>query len=68
MAPPIKLKHHGLGEPGVLIVWGPLMIGGTYYVTTGTLEPWVIVASLPYALLVSCVLLGKHIIVLVLFP
>ena len=61
VAPPIKLKHRGLGEPGVLIVWGPLMIGGTYYVTTGTLEPWVFVASLPYALLVSCVLLGKHV-------
>ena len=61
VAPPIKLKHRGLGEPSVLIVWGPLMIGGTYYVTTGTLEPWVLVASLPYALLVSCVLLGKHV-------
>ncbi|MGH7894377.1 MAG: prenyltransferase, partial [Candidatus Binatia bacterium] len=30
VAPPLKLKHHGLGEPGVAIVWGPLMIGGTY--------------------------------------
>ena len=36
VAPPIKLKHHGLGEPGVFVVWGPLMIGGTYYVTAGT--------------------------------
>ena len=61
VAPPLKLKHHGLGEPGVLVVWGPLMIGGTYYVTTGTLEPWVLVASLPYALLVTCVLMGKHV-------
>jgi 1,4-dihydroxy-2-naphthoate polyprenyltransferase len=61
VAPPLKLKHHGLGEPGVFIVWGPLMIGGTYYVTTGTLEPWVVVASLPYALLVMTVLMGKHV-------
>src|SRR5512141_595281 len=37
VAPPIKLKHHGLGEPGVFIVWGPLMIAGTYFVATGTL-------------------------------
>ena len=37
VAPPLKLKHHGLGEPGVFVVWGPLMIGGTYYVTAGTL-------------------------------
>jgi len=61
VAPPLKLKHRGLGEPGVFLVWGPLMIGGTYYVTTGTLAPWVLVASLPYALLVTCVLMGKHV-------
>jgi 1,4-dihydroxy-2-naphthoate octaprenyltransferase len=61
VAPPIKLKHRGLGEPGVLLVWGPLMTGGTYYVTTGALESWVLVASLPYAILVTTVLMGKHI-------
>ena len=27
VAPPLKLKHHGLGEPGVFLVWGPLLIG-----------------------------------------
>ena len=61
VAPPLKLKHHGLGEPGVFVVWGPLMIGGTYYVTTGQLPAWVLAASLPYALLVTLVLFGKHI-------
>jgi 1,4-dihydroxy-2-naphthoate octaprenyltransferase len=61
VAPPLQLKHRGMGEPGVFLVWGPLMIGGTYYVTTGVLPPWVIVASLPYAILVATVLLGKHI-------
>jgi 1,4-dihydroxy-2-naphthoate octaprenyltransferase len=61
VAPPVKLKHHGLGEPGVLLVWGPLMIGGVFYVTTGVLPPWVIVASLPYAFLVTTVLLAKHV-------
>ena len=61
VAPPLKLKHRGLGEPGVFLVWGPLMIGGTYYVTTATLPPWVLVASLPYAILVMCVLMGKHV-------
>jgi 1,4-dihydroxy-2-naphthoate octaprenyltransferase len=61
VAPPVKLKHHGLGEPGVFLVWGPLMIGGTYYVTAGVLEPWVLVASLPYSILVTCVLMGKHV-------
>ena len=61
VAPPIKLKHHGLGEPGVFLVWGPLMIGGTYYATAGTVAPWVIAASVPYALLVTSVLMGKHV-------
>ncbi len=61
VAPPLKLKHRGLGEPGVFLVWGPLMIGGTYFVTTGTLPPWVLVASLPYAILVGAVLVGKHV-------
>jgi 1,4-dihydroxy-2-naphthoate octaprenyltransferase len=61
VAPPLRLKHRGLGEPGVFLVWGPLMIGGTYYVTTGTCPAWVLAASLPYALLVTTVLFGKHI-------
>jgi 1,4-dihydroxy-2-naphthoate octaprenyltransferase len=61
VAPPLRLKHHGLGEPGVFVVWGPLMIGGTYFVTTGALPAWVLWASIPYALLVTAVLIGKHI-------
>ena len=61
VAPPLKLKHHGLGEPGVFLVWGPLMIGGTYYVAAGTLPAWVWLASVPYALAVTTVLIGKHI-------
>jgi len=61
VAPPIKLKHRGLGEPGVFVVWGPLMIAGTYFVATGMLPGWVWIASLPYAILVTTVLFGKHI-------
>jgi len=61
VAPPLKLKHRGLGEPGVFLVWGPLMVGGTHFVTAGRFEPWVLLASVPYALLVTCVLMGKHI-------
>jgi len=61
VAPPLKLKHHGLGEPGVFVVWGPLMIGGTYYVTAGEMPLWVWAASLPYAITVTTVLIGKHI-------
>ncbi len=60
-APPLRLKKHGLGEPDVLVVWGPLMVGGTYYAAVGSI-PWhIVVASLPYGLLCTAVLMGKHI-------
>lgn len=55
------LKYIGLGEIAVLIVWGPLMVGGGYYVITGNWEWNVILASLPYALGVTGVIFGKHI-------
>ncbi|HSK52054.1 MAG TPA: prenyltransferase [Clostridia bacterium] len=61
VAPPIRLKHIGLGEPGVFLVWGPLMVAGTFFVATGELPGWVWIASLPYAILVTTVLFGKHI-------
>jgi 1,4-dihydroxy-2-naphthoate octaprenyltransferase len=61
VAPPLRLKHHGLGEPTVFVVWGPLMICGTYYVTAGSLPWWMWLASVPYGLTVTTVLIGKHI-------
>ena len=61
VAPPIRLKHIGLGEPGVFIVWGPLMTVGTFFVATGEIPGWAWIASLPYAILVTTVLFGKHI-------
>ncbi|HEX5614896.1 MAG TPA: prenyltransferase, partial [Acidimicrobiia bacterium] len=60
-APPLRLKKRGLGEPTVLIVWGPMMVGGTYYAATGTIPGGIVLASLPYALLCTTVLMGKHI-------
>ncbi len=58
---PLPLKRIGLGEPTVFIVWGPLMIGGTFFVLSGTLPIWVLIASIPYAVSVTTVLFGKHI-------
>lgn len=55
------LKYIGLGEPAVLAVWGPLMVGGTYYVVTGEWSNNVAVASVAYALGPTAVLFGKHI-------
>lgn len=55
------LKHLGLGEPAVLVVWGPLMVGGGYYVIADTLPLGVVVASLPFSMCATSVLFGKHI-------
>ncbi len=60
-APPLRLKKRGLGEPTVLIVWGPLMVGGTFYAATGAIPGRIILASIPFALLATTVLMGKHI-------
>jgi 1,4-dihydroxy-2-naphthoate polyprenyltransferase len=60
-APPLRLKKRGLGEPDVFLVWGPLMVGGTYYAATGSITWPVLLASLPYGLLCTTVLMGKHI-------
>lgn len=55
------LKHVGLGEPAVLLVWGPLMVGGGYYVMADDLPTGVLWASLPFAMCATGVLFGKHI-------
>jgi 1,4-dihydroxy-2-naphthoate octaprenyltransferase len=55
------LKYIALGEIAVLIVWGPLMIGGGYYVISGVWDWNVVIASLPYTLGVTGVIFGKHI-------
>ncbi|HZU46777.1 MAG TPA: prenyltransferase [Mycobacterium sp.] len=60
-APPLRLKKRGLGEPDVFVVWGPLMVCGTYYSAVGTVGWNVLLASLPYGLLCTTVLMGKHI-------
>jgi 1,4-dihydroxy-2-naphthoate octaprenyltransferase len=55
------LKYIALGEISVLLVWGPLMIGGGYYVLAGTWSWNVVLASLPYVFGVTTVIFGKHI-------
>lgn len=54
------LKYYGLGEPAVLLVWGPLMVGGTYYVLAGQWSWEVTWLSLVFALGPTTVLFGKH--------
>lgn len=54
------LKYYGLGEPAVLLVWGPLMVGGSCYILTGTWGWEVAWLSLVFALGPTTVLFGKH--------
>ncbi len=60
-ASPFTLKYRALGEPAVILVWGPLMTGGTYYVLTGEIAPEVMIISLPIGILVGLVLLANNI-------
>ncbi|MCF8389775.1 MAG: prenyltransferase [Bacteroidales bacterium] len=56
------LKYIGLGEPTVVLVWGPLMIGGAFYVISNGIWSWdAVYISLIYALGPTSVLFGKHI-------
>ena len=54
------LKYYGMGEPAVLLVWGPLMVGGSYYVLAGQWSWDVAWLSLVFALGPTTVLFGKH--------
>lgn len=55
------MKKLGLGELAVLVVWGPLMVGGGYYVLSGTWDLDVMLASMPLSLGATTVIFGKHI-------
>jgi 1,4-dihydroxy-2-naphthoate octaprenyltransferase len=55
------LKHWGLGEPSVLIVWGPLMVGGTYLAATGVWSWTAALVGTVFALGPTTVIFGKHI-------
>ncbi len=54
------LKYVGIGELSIFLIWGPLMIGGVFYVLTGVWDWMVILASIPVGLNVVTINLGKH--------
>jgi len=54
------LKYFGLGEPAVVLTWGPLIIGGTYTALTGEWSWPVAAIGAVYALGPTTVLFGKH--------
>jgi 1,4-dihydroxy-2-naphthoate octaprenyltransferase len=55
------LKGLGLGEPAVLAVWGPLMVGGTDLAVTGSWHTEAAWVGTLFALGPTAVLFGKHI-------
>jgi 1,4-dihydroxy-2-naphthoate octaprenyltransferase len=60
-AAPTPLKAVGMGEIAAFLVWGPLMVGGGYFVIAGRLSGPAFLASIPYGLGVMSILVGKHI-------
>lgn len=60
-AAPRALKELGLGEVAAFAVWGPLMIGGGYFVITGHWSGAAFLVSVPVGLGVASILVGKHI-------
>ena len=54
------LKQIGMGEPAVILVWGPLMVGGTYLAISGMWSWAVAVIGIVYAIGPTTVLFGKH--------
>lgn len=55
------LKYIALGEIAVFLTWGPLMVGGGYYVITGRWSWDVMLVGAIYAFGVTTVIFGKHI-------
>jgi len=60
VAPPLNLKHRGLGELAIFLIWGPLITVGSYYVLAKAAPVKVWLASIPYGLAVTTVIMGKH--------
>ncbi|HNX81759.1 MAG TPA: 1,4-dihydroxy-2-naphthoate octaprenyltransferase [Candidatus Omnitrophota bacterium] len=58
---PFALKYHGLGNPLIFIIMGPLMVIGAYYALTGTYRGSVLLTSIPIGFLVTAILTGNNI-------
>jgi len=54
-------KYWGLGEVAIFLIWGPIMIGGVYFVLTGSWNWNVVLGGVPYGLGVASINIGKHI-------
>jgi 1,4-dihydroxy-2-naphthoate polyprenyltransferase len=59
-APPVEYKYIAFGELGVFLIWGPLMVGGAYFVQTVRLDMKPVLVSLPLGILVAQTLLANN--------
>jgi 1,4-dihydroxy-2-naphthoate octaprenyltransferase len=55
-APPFKLAYRGLGELAVFTGFGPLIVLGTYFVQSGSLDLTGLMASIPVGILIMLIL------------
>jgi len=59
-APPISYKYIGLGEFSVFLMWGPLMVEGTYFVQHQAFSAEALWVSIPFGVIVALVLLANN--------
>src|SRR6266516_4610332 len=55
--PHLALQYHGVGEVAVAVIFGPLVVLGSYVVQAGAVSPEPVWASIPLGLLVAAFLL-----------
>lgn len=60
-APPFKYKYMALGELSVFLMWGPLMVLGSYFIQRQAFSANALFISIPFGILVALVLLANNI-------
>ncbi len=55
------LKYFALGELTIFLIWGPIMIGGVFFVLTRQWSWDVVLAGIPFGLSTASINIGKHI-------
>lgn len=58
--PPLKFKSRGLGELLMLVVFGPLLVGGAAWAQVGAFPPHLVLLSIPVGMVTTAVLAGNN--------
>ncbi|MBD48405.1 MAG: 1,4-dihydroxy-2-naphthoate octaprenyltransferase [Dehalococcoidia bacterium] len=54
-APPIRLAARGIGEIGIMVAFGPLIVAGAALIQIGSIEPKALLAGIPTGLLTAAI-------------